>query len=71
LNEFGKAAFLLSSSYESQLIVGVRSLPSLLIVDKQQTIQKVFPQFKVTFYLSLSNLKKKTCELAKYEYSLK
>jgi hypothetical protein len=47
LNDINKSIVLLKSSYEVQLIVGVKMIPFLLKNDKNNCINKVFPQFKV------------------------
>ena len=48
LNDINKCIVLLKSSYEVQLIVGVKMIPFLLKNDKNNCINKVFPQFKVS-----------------------
>jgi hypothetical protein len=50
LNDINKSIVLLKSSYEVQLIVGVKMIPFLLKNDKNNCINKVFPQFKVNEY---------------------
>lgn len=48
LNDFGKTIFLLNSSYEAQIIVGIQNIPILLKTDKPQCIHRIFPKFKVS-----------------------
>ena len=56
-----KSIFLLKSSYEVQLIVGIKTIPFLLKTDKNNCIHKVFPQFKVEkkHFLELKLVSKK------------
>ncbi|CAF1034388.1 unnamed protein product, partial [Brachionus calyciflorus] len=55
LNDFGKTIFLLTSSYEAQIIVGISKIPSLLLMDKSQCVHRIFPKFKETCFLDETN----------------
>jgi hypothetical protein len=69
LSDLEKVIFLFKSSYEAQLIVGIRLVPNLLRYDRAGCIQKILPLLKVLclklFIFILNNLlnllKKKNC----------